>query len=191
MKKLIYINACMRDESRTHRIAAPIIEELGKKYDIETVDLSNSPYLAINKESLQKRQNMQVADEIVALSRRIAAADKMVIAAPFWDMSFPSALKVFFENVSLFNISFGVEGNTLKGLGKCTDVVYITTRGMDISTGDPLEQGTPYIKALAFLWGLGNVHVVAAQNMDFGTPEEIDARIDKAVAEGLEIVRKF
>lgn len=191
MKKLIYIDACMRNESRTHRIAVPIIEDLGKKYDIETVDLTASPYLAINKESLQKRQNMQVADEIVALSRRIAAADKIVIAAPFWDMSFPATLKVFFENVSLFNILFGVEGNTLVGLSKCTDVVYITTRGMDISTGDPLEQGTPYIKALAFLWGLGNVHVVAAQNMDFGTPEEIESRIGKAIEEGLEIVRKF
>lgn len=191
MKKLIYVNACMRDESRTLRIAKPIIEELAKKYEIETIDLGNSPYLAINKESLQLRQNKQVAEDIVELSKRIAAADKIVIAAPFWDMSFPSALKVFFENVSLFNISFGVEGNTLVGLGKCTDVIYITTRGMDISTGDPLEQATPYIKALSFLWGLGNVHVVAAQNMDFDTPEGIEARIGKAVKEGLEFVRKF
>ena len=27
-------------------------------------------------------------------------------AAPFWDMSFPSALKVFFENMSLFGVTF-------------------------------------------------------------------------------------
>ena len=40
------------------------------------------------------------------LARRIAAADRIIIAAPFWDMSFPSALKVFFANMSLFGITF-------------------------------------------------------------------------------------
>lgn len=37
MKKLVYIDACIRDdESRTKRIATPIIEELKNKYDVTT-----------------------------------------------------------------------------------------------------------------------------------------------------------
>ena len=44
MKKLIFIDACMRAGSRTRRIASPIIEELGKKYSVETVDLTRNIY---------------------------------------------------------------------------------------------------------------------------------------------------
>ena len=44
MKKLIFIDACMRAGSRTRRIASQIIEELGKKYSVETVDLTRNMY---------------------------------------------------------------------------------------------------------------------------------------------------
>ena len=37
MEKLLYIDACFRDEiSRTKRIATPIINELKNKYEVET-----------------------------------------------------------------------------------------------------------------------------------------------------------
>ena len=34
MKKLFYIDATMREESRTRRIAEPLIAELGSRYEI-------------------------------------------------------------------------------------------------------------------------------------------------------------
>ena len=55
-----------------------------------------------------------------------------------------------------------------------------------VNSGDPLEQATPYIKALSHLWGWGELTVLAAQNMDFSTAEEIEERINKAIEEGLE-----
>ena len=69
--------------------------------------------------------------------------------------------------------------------------MYITSRGMNISTGDPLEQATPYIKALSHLWGWGELTVIAAQNMDYSSTDEIEDRIKAAVAEGLEICKEF
>ena len=62
---------------------------------------------------------------------------------------------------------------------------------MDIHTGDPLEQGTPYIRALGYLWGLGELHVVSAENLDYISPEEIERKISEAVGKGLEICRDF
>ena len=36
MKKLLYIDACIRDEmSRTKQVATPIVEALKEKYDVE------------------------------------------------------------------------------------------------------------------------------------------------------------
>ena len=191
MKKLIFIDACMRAGSRTRRIASPIIEELGKRYSVETVDLTKNIYPVADNYTLEDRNQGVVPAEHVGLAKRIAAADRIVIAAPFWDMSFPSALKVFFENMSLFGVTFDTNEKECYGLCKAEKVMYITSRGMNISTGDPLEQATPYIKALSHLWGWGELTVVAAQNMDYSSAEEIEDRIKAAVAEGLEICKEF
>ena len=191
MKNLIYINACMRAGSRTQRIATPIIEELRKKYNVETIDLTKNLYPVADNYTLDDRNKGIVHPEHLALAKRIAAADRIVIAAPFWDMSFPSALKVFFENMSLFGITFDSNDKECYGLCKAEKVMYITTRGMNISTGDPLEQATPYIKALSYLWGWGELTVISAQNMDYSTPEEIEEKVSKAIEEGLEICKQF
>lgn len=121
----------------------------------------------------------------------IAKADRILIAAPFWDMGFPAVLKCFFEQTSLFDITFTDNGKTCVGLCKAPKVLYITTRGMDISTGDPREQATPYIKALGSLWNLGELTTIAAQNMDYSTAAEIDARIEAAVREGLDLAESW
>lgn len=191
MKKLIYIDACMRAGSRTRRIARPIMTELRKRYAVETVDLTRNEYPVVDNYTLEDRNQGIVPSEHSSLAKRIAAADRIVISAPFWDMSFPSALKVFFENMSLFGITFDTNDKECYGLCKAEKVMYITTRGMNIATGDPLEQATPYIKALSHLWGLGELTVISAQNLDYSTPEEVEQMIDKAVAEGLEVSREF
>ncbi len=191
MKNLIYINACMRAGSRTGRIASAIIKELGRKYEVETIDLTQNLYPIADNTTLEDRNKGIVPEEHVVLARKIAAADRIVIAAPFWDMSFPSALKVFFENMSLFGVTFDSNDKECYGLCNAEKVMYITTRGMDISTGDPLEQATPYIKALSHLWGWGELTVISAQNMDYSSPEEIEEKVMKSIAEGIDICKEF
>lgn len=191
MKNIIFIDACMRAGSRTKRIAERIIEELSGRYRIETIRLGEAEYPVVDNRILEERNNGTVPKAHAELAGRIAAADRIVIAAPFWDMSFPSALKVFFENMSLFGITFDSNDKECYGLCKAEKVMYITTRGMDISTGDQLEQATPYIRALSHLWGWGELTVISAQNMDYSSPEEIEERISKAIGEGLEACKEF
>ena len=53
MQKLILIDACMRDgESRTRRILEPLMSELGKSYEIETVVLDGEDYQAVGRRVL-------------------------------------------------------------------------------------------------------------------------------------------
>lgn len=182
----------MRDgESRTRCILEPLMSELGKRYEIETVALDGEDYQAVGRRVLAERGEGYVPEAIAEQARRLAAADRIVIAAPFWDMSFPAILKVFIENMSLFNITFKDNGTYFEGLCRCEKVLYITTRGMNVKTGEPMEGATPYIKAIGALWGLGEVITVAAENLDYSTPEEVDERINAAVAKGLEICREF
>ena len=98
MEKLVIIDSCMRPESRTRRILDAAKEVLSSRYDIESIDVNEVALLPLTPQSLAERSSGIVPKATVALARKIAAADRIIIAAPFWDMSFPSALKAFFEN---------------------------------------------------------------------------------------------
>ena len=153
--------------------------------------LYGAGFPAVDSRILHDRDSGIVPEEYAEMARRIAAADRIVIAAPFWDMSFPSELKVFIENMSLFHITFDSDDRHCYGLCKCEKVLYITTRGMDIRTGDPLEQATPYLRALSYLWGLGELYVISAENMDYSSPDVIEGKISEAISRGLELCRDF
>lgn len=94
------IDSCMRPESRTRRILDAAKEALSSRYDIESIDVNEAALPPLTPKSLAERSSGIVPKATVALARKIAAADRIIIAAPFWDMSFPAALKAFFENMS-------------------------------------------------------------------------------------------
>lgn len=181
----------MREESRTRKILVPVVEALSGKYAIETIRLEDMEMPSLGREMLAERSGGTVPQWAVDAARQIAEADRIVIAAPFWDMSFPARLKVFIENTSLYGITFTDTGTTCAGLCKCRKVLYLTTRGMNIRTGSPLEQATPYLKALSALWGLGEILCVAAENLDYSTPEEVGMKLERAIKETLELCRDF
>ena len=55
-KKLVVIDACIRgEESRTRRIAEPIIRELAKRYDITRYDLARMPMEPLTPEELEEK----------------------------------------------------------------------------------------------------------------------------------------
>ena len=192
MKKLLYIDACIRNgESRTKRIATPIIEALKERYDVNTLTLNELPLEVVTEELITKRNAGDIDPVVMSWAEMVRDADRIVIAAPFWDMSIPAALKVFLELCSIFDVTFKSDDKTCYGNCKAEKMLFITTRGMDIATGDVLEQATSYLKALSWLWGIGPLQVVAAQNMDYVSAEEIEKKINEAVEVGLEMAKTF
>ena len=192
MKKLLYIDACIRDEqSRTKRIATPIVEALKQKYEVQTLVINDLDLSIVKKELITKRNNGDIDPQVMSWAESVRDADRIVIAAPFWDMSIPAALKNFLELCSVFDVTFKSDDKTCYGNCKAEKMLYITTRGMDIDTGDVLEQGSSYLKALSWLWGIGPLEVVSAQNLDYLSEREIEERISKAISEGMKIAEEF
>lgn len=188
MQKLVVINACVRQgESRTLRIAEPVISALSGRYEVKRYDLPEMVgVLPLDPMLFQERGQGIIPGWAVQAAGEIADADRILIAAPFWDMSFPAVLKCFFEQTSLFDITFTDNGQTCVGLCKAPKVLYITTRGMDIPTGDAREQATPYLRALGSLWNLGELTTISAWNMDYSSADEVEAKIAACIAEGVE-----
>lgn len=193
MKKLVFINACIRQEdSRTYSIAKPVIEALSKRYEIATIDLTDSPLSPVTNTIYKLRGSEGLSKEDIANGRLVAEADRIVVAAPFWDMSFPSVLKAFFEHISAPELTFlnNPDGST-SGNCRAEKLLYITTRGMNIETESPLDQGTSYLKALGWLWGIPEVIPVAVYGTDVEPIETTEKRIEKIIAETLKICEEF
>lgn len=191
--KLVVINACVRQgESRTLQIAEPVIRALAERFETVRYDLPEMEgVVPLTPALFAARGAGDVPAWAAAAAREIAAADRILIAAPFWDMGIPAVLKAFFEQTSLFDVTFTDNGSTCVGLCRAPKVLFITTRGMDIPTGDAREQATPYLRALGTLWNFGELTTVAARNMDYVTPGEAQARIDACVEEALALVRAW
>lgn len=192
MKKLLYIDACIRDdESRTKRIAEPIVKALEKKYDVQRFVLNDMDLEIVQRDLIRKRLNGMIDATVMSWAETVRDADRIVIAAPFWDMSIPAALKNFIELCSILDVTFKTNDKTCYGNCKAEKMLFITTRGMDIPTGDIREQATSYLKALSWLWGTGPLQVVAAQNMDYASANEIEQKIRRAIDEGMCIAETF
>ena len=193
METLLYLNVCIREaESRTKQIAAPVLEALRKRYEVQTIDLTHLTMPPINYQRHLGRMAGTVDPQALSWAKQVAAADRIVIAAPFWDMSFPAILKIFCENVSLFGVTFGEHpDHTARGLCRAKKLMLITTRGFDIEDGSPLDQGSSYLKALGWLWGIPEVVTVSARGLDLCSPEEIAKRVEAAKEKALALAESF
>lgn len=188
MKKVLFVNCCIRREnSRSLRIAKSFLDSLDKdKYEVEELCLMDEP-LEYFKDSFFEQRERLIADKMFDHARfryawQFKDADKIVIAAPFWDLSFPALLKVYIENLCVDGITFGCNENGCFGTCKADKLVYITTRG-GIFNGSPLEMGSKYIEAMCQFFGIENYECICAEGIDiygFDTEKIINEAIDKA-----------
>ncbi len=106
---ILYINACVRSESRTKRLADHLIAGLGDP-DIKEVRILEMDLPVVDEAFINKRTGLYAennySDPIFDPAKDFAAADTIVVAAPFWDLSFPAALKQYFEQICVLGITF-------------------------------------------------------------------------------------
>ncbi|MBQ8090030.1 MAG: NAD(P)H-dependent oxidoreductase, partial [Pyramidobacter sp.] len=105
---ILFIDACVRQNSRTRRLANALLSALGG--EAEQLRLVNVRFEAVNEAFLNKRDALIAAtafdDGMFTLARQFAAADIIDIAAPHWDLSFPAALKQYVEQINVRGITF-------------------------------------------------------------------------------------
>ena len=150
MKRLVYINACIRGkESRTGKLTGELLKVLGERYEIDEINISNMNLCCITSDEFKKRTQEGLPEEDVKYGNIIANADRIVVAAPFWDMSFPAVLKVFIEHMCAPGLTFKYNPDgSIHKICKAEKMLYITTRGGFTETGSPLDQGTSYLNAI-------------------------------------------
>ena len=177
---ILFINACVREESRTLRLARRFLSSLSG----ETVcrDLNQSPAKPLLRESLKLRdehlKSMPADAPDLKDARQFAKADLIVIAAPYWDLSFPALLKEYIEAINCVGITFDYnEQGFPYGLCRAKHLVYITTAGGPILSD---QYGFGYVDRLCkTFYGIEHTHLLKAQGLDiYGA--DVPAILEKA-----------
>lgn len=164
---ILYINACVRNNSRTHELAQYALQKLHGR--IQEVNLNNAQIGPLYQKQLLLRDELikkqDYSHEIFKYAKQFAQADTILIAAPYWDLSFPSILKIYFENINVSGITFYYsEKGCPVSLCKAKKLIYITTAGGPILSDD---YGFGYIQSLATnFYAIKEVRYIKAEGLD-------------------------
>lgn len=188
MKKVLFVNACVRTCSRTRRLAQAVLDTLGG--DVTEIELALENILPLDGPALEQRSAFVDAgnytDPMFRYAKDFASADTIVIAAPYWDLSFPAMLKCYLEAVTVLGVTFrySPEGVPIS-LCRAGNLIYVTT------SGGPMQEmnlGFDYVKAMATtFFGIKDITCRFAENLDIqGVDAEAVLRraIDEITKEG-------
>ncbi|MBO4916051.1 MAG: NAD(P)H-dependent oxidoreductase [Oscillospiraceae bacterium] len=163
----LLINACVRPESRTMRLAQRVLEHLGGK--ATELDLQREGLRPLTAETLRERDNILLRgaldDPMLCYARQFAAAEQIVVAAPYWDLSFPAAVKTYFEHVNVNRVTFSY-GEDGRPVSHChaKRLYYVVTAGGPIL---PPNHGYAYVKSSAeTFYGIPEIECFSAELLD-------------------------
>ncbi len=185
----LLINACVRPGSRTMQLARQVLGHLGGT--VTEVNLQHEGLRPLSAETLRERDDILLRGAqdapMLRCARQFAAAEQIVVAAPYWDLSFPAALKTYFEhvNVSGVTFSYGEDGRPVRHC-RAKRLYYVTTAGGPIF---PPNHGYAYVKSLAeTFYGIPEIECFSAELLDVVGVDvssilaDAGARIDKYFA---------
>ena len=133
-EKILFVNSCVRgeNESRTLALAKTALNRLDG--DIEEIRLADANLKPLDAAGLAKRaesaEKNDFSDPVYDCAKQFAACDTVVIAAPFWDYSFPAFLKIYIESLCVGGLTFlyGSDGVPISYC-RAKRLIYITTSG--------------------------------------------------------------
>ena len=155
MKNVLVVDCCIRRQGRTRELMESFIAALPEHCRVTRLRLEEENLSCLTGAFFEAREALLAQGRLdhprFRYAHQFAQAEEIVVAAPFWDLSFPALLKVYIEQVSVD--------------GKAQHLVYLTTRG-GVYTGDPMEMGSRYMDAMHSFFGIKDYICIAADAMD-------------------------
>ena len=125
--------------------------------------------------------------ELFRHAREFAQADKILVGAPYWDLSFPALLKVYLENVFVCGVAFRYGEAGPVGLCAAKKLLYVTTSGGYIGDRD---FGSEYLRGVSSMFGIPDFRAFRAEGLDIRelAPDDI---LREATGSVKEIARQW
>ena len=186
---VLFINACARPESRTLMLAQKALQTISESF--ETLNLFEEDIQPLDYEALLKRdESINKSDYSgpeFRYAKQLREADEIVIAAPYWDLSFPAVLKCYIERICVNGLTFFYnKKGSPEGLCKANRLIYVTTAGGYIPEDN---YGYNYVKQLfTGLFGINNTVYLKAEGLDiYGA--DVDGIMKSAMCEAESLLK--
>lgn len=191
MADVLFIDGCMRgwEVSRTYAVAEKFLEAYKKAHPedaVEELHLTEENFSWYTGREVERNDRLLSEGAFnapeFAMARRFARADKILLAAPCWNMGLPAAVTAYFENVCCNEITFlGDEQGNLKGLCAAEKFLCIMTSGCEFGE-DPDARGVvAYLRALFKMLGVPEVTHLWIEGADI-----LDGEAEDRLAKGAE-----
>lgn len=171
-KKILLVDCCVRgDQSRTLQLAKRWLDKWEPEGQVEHLKLYDLDLTPLPLAEVEERKD-------TALAEQFAQADEIVVAAPYWDLSFPSILKVYLERICVSGITFHYVGDQAEGLCRAKKAVYISTAGGYVGEH---HMGEAYVQTLCQqMFGIPEFTTVRCEGLDIwgNDPEALLAAVE-------------
>lgn len=193
--KLLIVNGCISqrgEDSRTGKLLSAYVKAFCTAHpEAETETVTPEMLLALkpfDPAMLDERDALAAVGAweapVFDLARQFRRADAVVVAAPFWDLSFPAALRTYIEYISANGLTYHYEADGCHGDCQAAGLAYLTSGG-DVEREDSL--GVLYWRQLCAMFGIGKFDYVFAGGLDLDpakTPDLVAAAADLAAKLG-------
>ena len=189
MSGTLFIDACvMRDVSRTERLAQELISRLDCD-PVETIILEDAGIDGLDSKTLEFRNECiskgDFSDPMFDHAKKVLDADTVIIAAPFWESSFPATLKAYLERISVPRLTYRYNERGIPE-GNChARLYYVTTRGGPLP--DEGDLGLAIIKNTCHAFGITDIRVLSANALDI-VGNDVEAILQDAISRIQDII---
>lgn len=191
--KLLFVNGCISqrgEESRTLVLARTFLDAWQARHpeaEVETVEpealLALKPFAPEMLNDRDALAGIRCFDApVYDLARQFRAADRVVVAAPFWDLTFPAALRTYIEYISANGLTITTRPTAARGLpGREAGLSHLR-RG----SGAAESLGVLYWKQLCAMFGIPAFSYVFAGGLDLDP-----AKTEEILTEACEKARRL
>ncbi len=169
--KRLFVNACMREGSRTERIARAWIERAWGADRYEELRIGEMDIRPLDSRSIAL-YNDAVAratydDALFDVAKQFAEADDILMAAPVWNYGIPAKLHDYLELVCSQGVTFDItETGEYASLCRAQRLTFVSTAGGPIPTGVD-DHAFGYVRTLSnAFWHIPEVQIVYAESLD-------------------------
>ena len=198
MSKVLYVKANIKNEgeSRTFKVSDSFVEEYKKNNpedEIITLDLYKENIDFLRADDLGKlfgpKDEESKNNSILKYAYQFADADKYIIAAPMWNLSFPAILKAYIDYVSVSGITFKYTAEGPVGLLNNKKAVHIVSRGGGYDNS-PYEMGDRYLRTILGFFGIKDIETIAIDNLDV-MGVNVKEKVEEGIENAISLAKKF
>jgi len=206
--KVLYVRANPKpvQQSFTLRLAQAFLSAYREKNPADTItelDLYKTDIPLINETVMSawvklsqgtslSTEELSTLERINSFTMQFIESDKVVIAAPMWNFSFPPKVKAYIDTIMIAGKTFKYTENGAVGLLKDKSVLLIEARG-GIYSDDPtkaLEHAESYLKAIMNFMGIQSFKTIICEGVS-SYPQRAEELFNNASQRAVEIAGSF